>query len=115
MDLFSTNVAYAYSLDTFIGNVDRLIINPIISLLFALAVAFFLWGVFEFLSGQDNDEKKSTGKSHMIWGLAGLVIMMGVFTIMNIILNTLNIKGINPQQGTVDLKDYNPPSRYNKK
>jgi uncharacterized membrane protein YidH (DUF202 family) len=104
MDLFFTNVAYASSsLDTFIAKVDKLIINPLILLLFALALVFFLYGVFEFISNSENEEKKTKGKSHMIWGIIGITIMMGVFTIMHIILNTLNITGINPEQGTVTL------------
>ena len=105
MDLFFINIAYASeSLDQFIGKVNKFIINPLILLLFGLALIYFLYGVFEFLSNLDNEEKKTTGKSHMIWGIVGITIMMGVFTIMNIILNTLNIDGIDPEQGTVELQ-----------
>ena len=108
MDLFfTTNVAYA-SVDSFVSNVNRLIVNPLIMLLFALAVVYFLYGVFEFISNQENEEKKTTGKSHMILGIIGIVIMMGVFTILNIIMRTFNIEGINPQQETVQLPNYNP-------
>jgi uncharacterized membrane protein YidH (DUF202 family) len=107
MDLLFTNVAYA-SVDSFISNVNQLIINPLIILLFALAVVYFLYGVFEFISNGDNEEKKTTGKSHMVWGIVGIVIMMGVFTILNMIMNTFNIEGINPEQGTVQLDDYSP-------
>ena len=32
----------------------------------------------------------------MIWGIVGIVIMMGVFTILNIIMNTFNIDYIQP-------------------
>ena len=109
MNLFFTNIAYATlagegeSLDQFILNVNKFIINPLIMLLFALAVVFFLYGVFEFISNQEDEEAKTKGKSHMIWGIVGITIMMGVFTIMNMILNTLNIQGINPEQGTVQL------------
>ena len=106
-DFFFTNMAYA-SVDSFVSNVNRLIINPIILLLFGLAVVYFLYGIFEFISNQENEEKKTTGKNHMIWGIIGIVIMMGVFTILNIIMRTFNIKGINPEEGTVQLDDYNP-------
>jgi len=106
MDLFFINVAHA-SVDSFVSNVNELIINPIIILLFALAVAFFLYGVFEFISNQENEEKKTTGKSHMIWGIIGIVIMMGVFSILNMIMDTFNISGIDPKEGTVDLPEVN--------
>ena len=107
MDLLFTNIAYA-SVDSFVSNVNRLIINPLIILLFGLAVVYFLYGIFEFISNQENEEKKTTGKNHMIWGIVGIVIMMGVFTILNIIMATFNIEGISPEEGTVQLNDYNP-------
>lgn len=92
------------SLNEFIGKVDNMIINPLISFLFALAVVFFLYGVFEFLSNQANEEKKTTGKSHMLWGIVGITIMMGVWFLLGIILSTLGINDeINPEKGTVQL------------
>ncbi|MES3032101.1 MAG: hypothetical protein V4699_02555 [Patescibacteria group bacterium] len=110
MNFFSTKVAFAASanLNQFIGNVDRMIINPLISLLFALALAYFLYGMFEFIANGANDEKKTIGKSHMLWGVVGLTIMMGVWAILGVILSTFNIPKdqINPEQGTVTL----PPS-----
>lgn len=106
MDLFFINIAYASeSVDQFIFNVNKLIINPLILLLFALALLFFLYGVFEFISNLDNEEKKTKGKSHMMWGVIGITIMMSVFTLMNIVLNTLNIDGIDPEEGTVVLPE----------
>lgn len=102
MDLLHPFIAYA-DFDTFVDHVDKLIINPIIVLLFALAVVYFLWGLLEFLANQDNEEKRTSGKRHMIWGIVGMSIMMGVFVLMNLILNTLNIKGIDPEKGTVQL------------
>jgi uncharacterized membrane protein YidH (DUF202 family) len=109
MDLFSTKIAYA-TLDSFIGKVDTLIINPLILFLFALAIVFFLYGVLEFLMNQANEEKKTTGKSHMLWGIVGITIMMGVWAILGIILNTLGISEdeINPETGEVNLPASNP-------
>lgn len=105
MNLFSTKIAYAASttFDGFIGNVDRMIINPLINLLFALAIVYFLYGVFEFLSNQENEEKKTTGKQHMIWGIVGITIMLGVWTILGIVIKTLNIQGIDPENSKVQL------------
>jgi uncharacterized membrane protein YidH (DUF202 family) len=105
MDLLLPNIAYA-SVDTFVANVNRVIINPLILMLFAFAVAFFMYGLFQFLSNQDNDEKRTEGKSHMIYGVIGMSIMMGVFAIMGIVLNTFNISKseIDPEKGIVNLK-----------
>lgn len=104
------NIAYAAgeSLDTFIFNVNRLIINPLIILLFAVAMVMFLYGIVEFLMNGENEEKRTTGKQHMMWGVIGLTIMMGVFAIINIMLKTFNITGVDPQKGTVELNEYKP-------
>ena len=109
MDLLFPNIAYA-SLDSFLTNVNNIIVNPLINLLFVLALAYFLYGIFEFMSNQENEEKKTAGKKHMIYGIIGLTVMMGVWTILNIILRTAAIpqSEINPEQGTVNLRDYNP-------
>jgi uncharacterized membrane protein YidH (DUF202 family) len=108
MDLFSTKIAYA-DLNGFIGKVDTMIINPIILFLFALAIVYFLYGVLEFLMNQENEEKKTTGKSHMLWGIIGITIMLGVWTILGIVVNTLGVSGqINPEKGTVNLPSSNP-------
>ena len=96
-------------LDTFIGNVDRMIVNPLIVFLFALALAYFLWGVFEFIANLENDEKKTSGKSHMLWGVVGIAIMMSVWTILNMILSTFNITDVKPETSEVNLTPYNPP------
>ncbi len=104
--MFVTNVAYASSttFNEFITNVDNMIINPLILFLFALAIVFFLYGVFEFIMNQANEEKKTTGKSHMIWGIIGITIMMGVWTILGIVVNTLGISDqVDPEHSTVNL------------
>ena len=109
MNLFLPNIAHAESVNEFIAHVDNEIINPIIYLLFALALVYFLFGALQFILGQDNEEQKTTGKQHMIWGIIGIVIMMGVFGIMHLILATFDIRGINPEQGSVKLDPYTPP------
>jgi|ERR1035437_2086705 uncharacterized membrane protein YidH (DUF202 family) len=102
MDLFSTKIAYA-SLDSFITNVDNTIINPLILFLFALAVVYFIYGVLEFLMNQESEDKKTSGKSHMLWGVVGITIMLGVWTILGMVISTFGIKGVDPQNGTVNL------------
>ena len=109
LNLFLPNIAYAENVDTFIQHVNYYIVNPLIILLFAVALVYFLWGVFEFLSNQQNEEKKTAGKLHMLWGVIGLTVMIGVWTLLGIIMNTFNLTDVKPEQGTVKLNDYNPP------
>ena len=70
-------------------SINKLIINPILYFLFVLATLFFMYGLVEFIAGASNQEKREIGKNHMIWGILGLLIMVGVFGIMNIICRTI--------------------------
>ena len=63
------------------------IFNPLIGLMFVVAFAFFIWGIIEFIWNAGNEEKRATGKQHIIWGLIGLLIMSAVWGIMAIIKN----------------------------
>ncbi len=85
-DFFPT--AYA-SINTLMNSVNRVVINPLIILIFALALVYFLYGVVQFLLNSENEEARNSGKSHMLWGVIGMFIMVAVFGIMRLILNTL--------------------------
>ncbi len=111
--LFFANVAYADELDKFLGKVTDAILDPVIKLLFAVAFIMFFWGVVEFLMKANSEGNQEDGKRHMLWGIIGLVIMFSVWGLLNIVQSSLNsagldTTGINPEEGTVELKDYNP-------
>ncbi|MEN9921255.1 MAG: hypothetical protein RLZZ517_233 [Candidatus Parcubacteria bacterium] len=65
------------------------VVNPIIQVAFVVATVLFVYGVFEFLKGAESPDVRKQGQQHMLWGLVGLAIMVSVFTIIRILLNTL--------------------------
>lgn len=69
----------------FISNIKVMILNPIIGFMFAVAVVMFIYGIVEYIYGADNEDKRNTGKKHMIWGIVGIFVMLGVYGILNII------------------------------
>ena len=73
-----------------LDRINEFVINPIIGLLFALALVVFLYGVVEFIAGADSEEKQTTGRQHMIWGVIGIFIMVSVFGVLNVVCNTIN-------------------------
>lgn len=89
-------------MDAFIAKLDKFIVNPLIGLLFALAILYFVYGVAQFIFNPDNEEQKTNGKNHMVWGIIGITIMMGVWTLLDMVLKTFNITYVNPENGTVD-------------
>lgn len=79
------------SVATLVQSINRVIINPIIILMFALAAVYFIYGLTKYVLSPDNEEVRKASKSHMLWGVIGMVIMISVFGIMNIILTTLKV------------------------
>ena len=59
--------------------------------MFALALVYFLYGVFIFIRNADNEDVRDTGKSHMVWGVVGLFIMVSVYAILRIVIGTVGV------------------------
>ncbi len=76
-----------------LNKISEFVINPIIYLLFAAAFVVFIWGLAQFAMHLDNEEARSTGVKHMIWGVIGMVIMVSVRGILNLIDATLHSIG----------------------
>ncbi len=80
-------VSLSTEADTLLEKINKEILNPFIGLLISIALLVFIYGVVEFIAGADNEDKRTQGKQHIIWGIIGLFIMVSVFGIMKIILS----------------------------
>jgi hypothetical protein len=75
-----------------ITNINRIIINPIIIVLFAVALLYFIYGVLEYLFKSKTDPGAiKSGVAHIGWGLFGMFVMVSVFGFLRIIINSLPI------------------------
>jgi len=72
-----------------IGKIEDAVINPILILLFAIALLVFMWGVFNYIVHADDPTKRSEGGKGMIYGVIGMFIMFSVFGIINLIASTV--------------------------
>jgi len=92
MNLFvETAYAAPSDFDALIVKISENILNPFIAFLFVLATVYFLFGLVQFYIAGDNEESRKKGQSHMVWGIVGMFIMLSVFGIMRVIVNTLGI------------------------
>ena len=73
-----------------IGN----ILNMVIPVLVVLGVVYFIWGVISYVIGTDEEEKKSA-KGKIIYGIIGLVVIVGIWGLVNIVTNTFGIQNAN--------------------
>jgi len=68
-----------------ISNIKVYILNPIIGFMFAVAVVMFIYGIVEYIWSADNEDKVAVGKTHMIYGIIGMFVMIGVYGILNLL------------------------------
>ncbi len=69
-----------------LGAIVTFIQGVLIPFLFAIGFFMFVWGVIKFfVIGGNNDEAKAQGKSLIIYALAGFVIVLVFWGIVNII------------------------------
>ena len=65
------------------------IVDPVIYFLFALALAYFLYGVLELIRNAESEEARKTGQQHILWGVIGMFIMVSFYGIMHVICKTI--------------------------
>lgn len=76
-----------------VGSLVIGIINEIlVPAIFAIAFIVFIWGVFQyFIGGKQDEETRQKGKQLMIWGLIGFFVMVSVWGLVNILVNTAGL------------------------
>ncbi len=78
-----------------LGNIEELvrsigrIVNLLISIVFAIALLVFFWGLVRYLFG--GAENKEQAKNIMIWGVVALFVMASVWGLVRFIGNALDI------------------------
>lgn len=79
------------TIDEFLFKVNDAIVNPIIALLFTVALVVFIWGVVKMIRNSDSETELATGKNNMLYGIIGMFIMISVFFLMQMLVNTFDL------------------------
>ncbi len=74
-----------------LGKIQNQILFPLMTLMMAVAVLVFVWGAFEYIANADDDSGREKGKSHMMYGIIGLVVMVSALAILRIAANTFGV------------------------
>lgn len=69
------------------------ILNSIVPLLIALGIVYFVWGVVQYYIIAEGEEAKKKGKDKIIYGIIGLAVIVGLWGLVNIVINTFNFGG----------------------
>jgi hypothetical protein len=73
-------------------SISEHILNPIIGLMFAIALLVFFYGIFEFIRSETADKSREEGKKKILYGLIGMFIMFSAYGIIHLILNTFGVR-----------------------
>lgn len=79
------------ALEEFIKNITLFIIQPLVVLLLTAGVAYFIWGVAMYIFNSDSADERKKGTQHLIWGILGIVVMVGVIGILRIVTSTFGV------------------------
>ena len=79
------------SLTRLINNIGDKILQPIIWLLFALALFYFTNGIAQFMLKADDPKARAKGRQQMIWCVVGFFIMVSVTSILTLVGNTFGV------------------------
>ena len=81
----------------------RSILNAVIPIIIALAVVYILWGIVQsFVKG--GDEERKAGHMKILYGIIALFIMISIWGLVNILVNTT---GLNNQVPTNQIPNLN--------
>lgn len=87
--------AAALDFSCFISYIIITIIKPLIWLIMALAVVYFLWNVAESIRKSDQPDELAKFRSKAFWGIIALAVMVSLWGLVNILVNTFAGPAIN--------------------
>ncbi len=72
-----------------LSNVVTEIFSPLYQAVVGVAILYFLYGVAKYVLDLNNPEKQTFGKSHLLWGMVGLFIILSVGGILSALNESL--------------------------
>lgn len=67
------------------------ILNAVLPVLIALGVVYLVWGVVQYFI-KDDEEAKKKGRDRIIYGIIGLTVIIGLWGLVYILVNTFGLK-----------------------
>ncbi|MEK9175111.1 MAG: hypothetical protein AAB795_00805 [Patescibacteria group bacterium] len=70
-------------------DVISFLVNGAIFALIGIATIIFMYGVIQYVIAKGDEKQLASGKTYMLYGIIGLVVMVTVWGFVNIIINTI--------------------------
>ena len=71
--------------------INTYVVDPIIAVIFTLGLLLFFIGIVEYLWEIKDGKTDGDGRKHLIYGLVGMLVMVSVYGIINMIINTFQL------------------------
>jgi len=82
-------VAFAQNAFSLLGTIQA-IINVVMPILIGIAVIYLIVAVVQYVIAGD-EEKKAEGRSHMIYGIIGLFVIVAIWGLVGVLMNTFSL------------------------
>ncbi len=79
-----------------LNNIWTYVVEPAMMVLFAAGMVVFMYGLVQFLWQLKDGHGHDEGVKHMLWGVVGMFIMVSVWGIIALIINTIGADPFNP-------------------
>ncbi len=93
--LFPSAAFAQASLGPLFGTINQIqsVVTALIPLLSSLAVLMFMWGLVKFIANIGDESARAAGKHLMIWGMVALFVMVGFWSIIGYVQQSLGLSG----------------------
>ncbi len=71
--------------------INTYVVDPIIAVIFTLGLLLFFVGIVEYLWEIKDGKTDGDGRQHLVYGLVGMLVMVSVYGIINMIINTFEL------------------------
>lgn len=85
------------------------VFNPLVGILLALALIYFLWGVVKYTQSVGDETKRKEGVTMMTYGIIALFVMVSVWGLVTVLKNTFQLPDT-PVKPRPPATMTNPPS-----
>ena len=85
-------MAAVITIAPFLDKVNKIVLNPLIGLVFVIAFLIFIFGVFQFINKAADPKARDEGRKKIIYGLVGMFIMFSAYGLIHLVLVTFGIQ-----------------------
>lgn len=78
---------------SFLHNVSRVILNPLLTVLFAVAFLYFLVSVIKLINAEGKE--RDTARNAVMWAVVGMFVMVSVYGIINLVVTSFGVPTTN--------------------